>query len=123
MAARTGRSPLHMVFWYNASKGADVYSYQWNLPPLPPENPLENRMMVESTNEVVVQPTSRSCTEEWTRGTVTGHPREGVVEVNGIPRHGSQVRPALDSVGSTVPLDSGEVVERPDFVPRSSRPM
>ena len=44
--------------------------------------------------EVFVKPPDSKCTSEWNRGRVSDEGRGVSVEINGLPRHMSDVRPA-----------------------------
>ncbi|KAK3883179.1 hypothetical protein Pcinc_012488 [Petrolisthes cinctipes] len=98
MAARSGKSPLKMVFWYNlaAREGVNgetapakvLHKYSWRHPALKREreqNVIHSRFSVG--DPVVVKPADRRCMTGWADGKVTGITSENTIEVDGVPRH------------------------------------
>ncbi len=107
LAARTGKSPLDMLFWYNSAPlennivpSEAVYTYQWRNPML--LNNIDDENILDSTytvgDAVFVKPAQARCTTRWPTGIVTALPSPTCVEVNGTPRHVADCRP--------VPLDA-----------------
>ena len=103
MAARCNADPEHMVFYYNVtpkegiSEGTvpadSLHRYRWSVPGIDQVQPREiDRNDQWSCGErVFVKPRPARCTTPWIPGIVTGaHP--GQIEVNGIPRHVSDLR-------------------------------
>ncbi|KAK3879159.1 hypothetical protein Pcinc_016253 [Petrolisthes cinctipes] len=98
MAARSGKSPLKMVFWYNlaAREGVNgetapakvLHKYSWRHPALKREreqNVIHSRFSVG--DPVVVKPADKRCMTGWADGKVTGITSENTIEVDGVPRH------------------------------------
>lgn len=103
IAARTGKSPLTAVFWYNflPLDGLDastaphrrLFRRQWRNPLLLARS-LSTRShshgFIEG-DEVFVKPPDARCTTPWSRGVVTAV-TDGAVEVNGVHRHIADIR-------------------------------
>lgn len=100
--ARAGRGVLEAVFWYNfapresSPAPSDVFfSRRFRSPrarPRPPEKHTSQKQW-ELGEEVYVKPANARCSTEWRRGRVTGWRPPAMVEVDGMPRHVSHVRP------------------------------
>ena len=75
--------------------------------------------------QVFVKPPAAKCTSQWPLGTVTGINNSLSVEVDGLPRHVADLRPAPDiaqtdtATASPTVADSGGArsVGTPDAVP------
>ena len=107
MAARSNGEPEDMVFYYNVTPREGIadgtvpsdslHRYQWSIPGIGPEqvrgNDADVRSQWNSGDKVFVKPRSARCTTPWTRGVVTGVQSAQRLEVNGIPRHVSDLRP------------------------------
>ena len=101
-AARAGKDPLEVVFWYNlaAKEGvrddsapcAGVYSYKWRHPLCVPQVDEGQESQFSVGDQVVVKPPSSSCTSRWVKGRVTGVTSSNNISVNGMPRHVLDVR-------------------------------
>jgi ribonuclease HI len=103
MAARTGKSILDMVYWYNITPKNDsredsvpssiLYSYPWRCPAKveDDENP-KIPVGFEVGENVFVKPNGAKCSTEWSIGVVSGLGERGVIEINGIPRHATDIR-------------------------------
>ena len=130
MAARSGESPLQMVFWYNlaAREGVDgetsparvLHSYLWRHPSFRREKKqIEGHSKFSVGDPVVVKPMDKRCTSHWADGRVTGITSENTVEVDGVPRHVLDIRRLFldeesdeecqDEVEDAPALDAGEV--------------
>ena len=143
MAARTGESPLRMVYWYNVAERVpgeeltapyrNVHTYKWrtllsqkvsddvgSLGRLfkcvsvgsdsesevedetrdgfveKQEAGVRGKYEYKEGDRVVVRPPAARCTTEWTPAEVTEVKSETNIEVDGIPRHVSDLRPAPD---------------------------
>ena len=130
MAARTGESPLMMVYWYNVAErklGEDlaparyVHTYEWRMLSFNFKEKCRNanvtsvklplsfddedddlldsvdlKMKRESGYEVgdrvIARPPDAKCVTEWKPGTVTDVKSDTNIEVDGIPRHFSDIR-------------------------------
>jgi ribonuclease HI len=104
MAARTGKSIEEMVFWYNfaakdmkseSSPSAKVYRYKWKCPG--GKNGKDDEVASPVTGyvrggSVFVKPEGARCTSSWSVGTITGPGGSSSVEVDGMPRHVSDIR-------------------------------
>ena len=130
IAARTGKSPLTAVYWYNFLP-LDVYNSgsaphrqhfrrKWR-------NPLQRLEGVKTRTTdsggyvegeaVFVKPPGARCTTPWGRGIVTSVTEEGAVEVDGVHRHVADLRrvgleseESSDSSGSSDEESSESVV-------------
>ena len=130
MAARVGKSPLDVLFWYNAAPldddagtvpAAAVHAYQWRNPDVPTN--VGERLRGESRysvgDVVFVKPAQARCTTRWPLGVVTAVSSTTCVEVDGMPRHVADCRPVpaeRSAQESPDELDEDEVEPR-----RSSR--
>ena len=95
MAARTGKAPTLMTFWYNSAPFADddipsslLYRYNQRNPAVSTASQ-DNRGTFGGctvSESVYIKPERAKCTT-WSKGTVTGLPSTTWVEVDGIPRH------------------------------------
>jgi ribonuclease HI len=106
IASRTGKKVADMVFWYNFSPkdGLDksstpcsgIFTHEWRGPGMPTDSRVSNE--ATSPNfpigaKVFVKPVDARCSNPWGSGMVTGPGRENQsVEVDGLPRHVSDVR-------------------------------
>ena len=102
MASRTGSGPLDMVYWYNvaardpATGGVSpsdlTHTYTWRYPDEAEEllNDTEGRFAVGET--VFVKPPDARCTSRWNEGIVTKVNSSTNFEINGMPRHISDIR-------------------------------
>lgn len=101
LAARTGKSPMEMTFWYNSAPldngtipATALYSYFWRNPDKPVND--KERLEVEnrySIGDVVfVKPAKAKCTTRWPEGIVTGVNSATNVEIDGMPRHVADCR-------------------------------
>ncbi|GFR63209.1 Pol polyprotein [Elysia marginata] len=52
---------------------------------------------VKVGDEVWVKPPSAKCTQQWTRGEVTGVNSKNNVEVDEMPRHALDIRPVISA--------------------------
>jgi transposase InsO family protein len=111
MAARANGSPVEMVHWYNATPKNDhdpnsapsaaLFTYQWKSTQRrfgsrtdPDLLPIHGTVPLRIGESVYVKPPSTRCTTSWPMGTVTGINSSRNIEVNGVPRHISDVRSA-----------------------------
>ena len=104
MAARACGDPLDMVFFYNATPregiGEDtipserIFRYSWRVPGCAPsaEDRQERGGSWNPGEKVFVKPPRARCTTPWPVGTVTGVQSQQRLEVDGIPRHVSDLR-------------------------------
>ncbi|KAK3880830.1 hypothetical protein Pcinc_014717 [Petrolisthes cinctipes] len=140
MAARSGKSPLKMVFWYNlaAREGVNgetapakvLHKYSWRHPALKREreqNVIHSRFNVG--DPVVVKPADRRCTTGWADGKVTGITSENTIEVDCVQCHVLDVcRLFLDGESDEEHTDepddviAQEVQEAPRRSERARRP-
>lgn len=102
MAARVGADPRDMTFWYNmaprggkdsASPAQVLFKYGWRCyaaETVPEVEDAEGGY--QRGDPVFVKPPATRCTTVWPRGMVTGVVSETNVEVDGIPRHVSDLR-------------------------------
>lgn len=113
MAARSGRSPLDMVYWYNVSPKSgteeasipakSLFSYQWKPVRIACPEEAIGRNDAGSPEKpsvgqwVFVKPPHARCTDQWPRGKVTALPPGLAVEVDGVPRHIADVRPVPEA--------------------------
>ena len=105
MAARARADPLDMVFFYNTTPregtyeyslpSNSVFRYSWRVPcaTMPEEASKDARSHWIEGEEVFVKPPGARCSTPWRVGRVTGVNSEQSIEVNGIPRHVSDIRP------------------------------
>ncbi|XP_065675760.1 uncharacterized protein LOC136091968 [Hydra vulgaris] len=104
MAARSGKDPLKMVYWYNIAPRKNgeetslpykaIFSYEWKPHTISAKTNAEVLHNYTQGQEVFVKPPDSKCTSEWNRGRVSDEGRGVSVEINGLPRHMSDVRPA-----------------------------
>jgi hypothetical protein len=108
MAARTGGNVLEMVHYYNFSPKegqkemtapcAQVFTYPWRCPGMVVADSCDdnNEQLHDLPvgTKVFVKPPDGKCTSEWRLATVSGPGGVLSVEVDGIPRHVSDVRVA-----------------------------
>ena len=105
IAARTGKHLLEAVFWYNVAPkdrenketcpANQLYNYNWrsNLQKVEP-----NKTEVETSSEfsvgdrIFLKPPGARCSTRWEEGTVTKVNSKWNIEVDGIPRHASDLR-------------------------------
>jgi hypothetical protein len=103
-----------MVFWYNFSPKSDdnpatipskgVYTYFWRYPRESKQETSENGTW-QVGDQVFVKPQGARCTTKWPKSVVTnvgGMSGPLCVEVNGVPRHISDIRKVVVSE-ETVP--------------------
>ena len=114
LAARTGVSPLVVLFWYNSAPLDDaaatvpasaVHSYAWRNPDVRGEahqGEAANRYTVGDV--VFIKPADAKCTTRWPEGVITAVNSTTCIDVNGMPRHVADCRPAR----YTVPDDSSD---------------
>ncbi len=101
-AARSGRDPTEACFWYNfaprnpseKSPSEHVYRKQWRHPCKQRREEVQGNTQFELGERVWVKPCPPRCDVQWTQGEVTRLNDEHTVEVDGIPRHVSHLRPA-----------------------------
>ena len=107
--AKAGGDPLDMVFFYNATPkegtnedtlpSQSIYRYRWKVPGISaPAAKQENKPVSSwvAGEKVFLKPPRMRCTTPWPIGIVTGVQSEQRLEVNGIPRHVSDVRRVPD---------------------------
>jgi len=144
MAARSNADPLDMVFWFNSTPkegssessvpALQLHSYSWRtLPVRTVEKAVEdfNSDFVIGSR-VFVKPVAARCHSRWPVGRVTAINSQTNVDVNGVPRHISDLRivPVVPEVSSPVEESSessaSEGEENLDELPfrprRSHRP-
>lgn len=103
-AARSGISPSRAAFWYNlaprdrkdakTAPAAMLHTYDWRHP-MSATEPHEQEPAEYVTGDVVfVKPPAARCTDTWPIGRVTAVNSRNNVDVDGIPRHVLDVRPA-----------------------------
>lgn len=102
-AARTGRSPLDAVFFYNlaakkvgdilSSPSRSIFAYPWRHPRARPELQ-ENRSetSIREGDKVLTKPVDRRCDSRWVPGRVTGIASGNNISVDGTPRHILDIR-------------------------------
>ena len=126
MAARSGASPLHMVFWYNLAPregqekssvpSSALYTYSWRHPAVYVDVLSDEKSESLQVGDTVwVKPPSAKCTSRWKKGRVTGSTSRNNVTVDGMPRHVLDVRPVVredsDDDEQERELDGGSDVE------------
>lgn len=101
MASRSDRNPLDMVYWWNAvasiqRNNVSIFNHQWRvegrLGKVPDASSVEHSNL-RIGQAVLVKPGKGRCTTQWTRGQVTKINSEVNIEVDGVPRHISDIRP------------------------------
>ena len=134
MAARSNGDPLMMVFWYNVTPKDGtrddslpcgiLHQYRWLLPGVSPEeDKLEQVNGIRRGEKVFLKPPGATCTSTWSVGVVTNILSGQRLEVNGVPRHVSDVRrvPCDDAGGhASSDVEGGvqETMRRPQRVRR-----
>ena len=122
MAARTRGDPLDMVYYYNVTprNGADertlpscsIFRYSWRVPCVAsPEEEAESTPVTDEWkrgDKVFVKPPNARCTTPWTIGWVTAVNSHLNLDVNGVPRHVSDVRRVPDEEADERPMQSRE---------------
>lgn len=103
MASRSNDDPLNMVFWWNASNMLNndsvLFCYKWRLKQLlkKGDQQSQSRAVKHSSlqvgDTVVVKPHNARCSTQWTEGKVTNINSETNIEIDGVPRHLSDIRP------------------------------
>ena len=106
-AARSGKNPLDIVFWYNMAPlsgtsnvvpAAMLFKYDWRNPDV-----RDNSLATKATtwknkhrvgDRVFVKPARAKCTTRWPMGLVTAVPSATQVEVDWMPRHVADCRSA-----------------------------
>lgn len=132
LAARAGKSPLDVLFWYNSAPldddvetvpAAAIYSYKWRNPDVPAQGggqrcQDESRYTVGDV--VFVKPAQARCTTRWPVGVVTAIPSTTCVKVDGMPRHVADCRqvPTTDQREEVHPEDPEDEEDEPE--PRRS---
>lgn len=135
LAARTGKAPVDMVFWYNSAPlddpsgsvpAAVLHTYHWRNPDV---ERLQHQQGVDGNGRysigdaVFVKPAQARCTTRWLEGVVTGAPSDTCVEVDGMPRHVADCRAVRgqkdEQLEEIVPNELGE--QDPVVVRRSER--
>ena len=129
MAARSGADILDMVLWWNMSPqnypiSQDspfnlTYTYEGRNPNMEIPNVDRERSSPYVIGErVFVKPSGARCVDEWPVGTITGIVSNLQIEVDGIPRHVSDLRPVATSVdgasSSSTPEFSTNIFEESD---------
>lgn len=123
IAARTGKSPLTAVYWYNflpldthkisSAPHRQHFRRKWSNPLQHPKDAATNAVDAGGYGEgeaVFVKPSGARCTTPWGQGTVTAVIEEGAVEVDGVHRHVADLRRVcVDSTESS--MDSHESSE------------
>lgn len=103
MAARGGKSPLNIVFWYNvaAKSGLDrmsapcrvLHQYEWRHPKVMRlVNDVLDVHEFTIGDDVWVKPPNGSSVSQWSRGRITDVNSVNNVEVDGTPRHVLDIR-------------------------------
>jgi len=111
VAARGRFSPEYAVFLYNtlpkdgvrqdSVPAIQLYKYEWRNPSISsllPQRVGDGRF--ELGQRVWVKPRNVTCTSEWSQGTVTAVNSDLSIDIDGIPRHISDVR----SLSRYIPL-------------------
>lgn len=145
-AARSGRSPEEIAFWYNMTPrvgaggtvpSAELHRYDWRNPDTEPQqgpnyDAAGHRYAVGDM--VFVKPPNARCTTRWPCGIVTDLPSDAVVEVDCTPRHVADCRPAnleeddaiaeVEAVDDEAAVDGEEAAEAaaPERPRRERRP-
>lgn len=107
MAARSNRSVLEMVRYYNLtpaknqskSPSEQIFEYNWRYPikfEVKKDFHVENPYKVG--DQVFVKPSNANCSMKWNSGVVSKVLSDHSVEINGFPRHVADVRKAPCSV-------------------------
>ena len=103
LAARSGKSPLDVLFWYNCAPlddgtvpAAALHTYRWRNPDVlhDVDGWCEDGNRYRVGDAVFVKPAQGRCTTRWSTGIVTAAPSTQLVEVDGMPRHVADCRPA-----------------------------
>jgi hypothetical protein len=105
MARRSGISIAEMVYWYNfaqkdgieetSAPSSGIYVNQWRCPGMMEEcqDDIKNESMWPVGTMVFVKPAESRSTTKWVHGEVTGGGHTAAsIEVDGLPRHISDVR-------------------------------
>ena len=117
MAARSGGSPMDMVYWYNSTPKAGVdpntvpgsmlHNYEWRVLQKV-EDPSEDEQLAKCGytigDSVFVKPPGARCTTRWQQGTVTGLNSATNVDVDGVPRHVGDLR-LIPEIGDDLELE------------------
>ena len=108
MAARANADPLDMVFWYNVSPkdgtkqdttpASGLHMYDWRIPLESVDVDVDDvgkniRSVVKVGDAVYVKPPAARCTTVWPVGIVTAVNYENNIDINGVPRHVTDIRP------------------------------
>ena len=114
MAARGGISVLEAAFYYNflpregtvatSCPYRRIFRYRGRCP-LQPSKPAKvtaaREPFFSAGDRVVVKPPGARCTTPWQVGTVTSVTTDGVIEVDGVHRHVSDIRGLPESSESS----------------------
>lgn len=123
MAARTGRDPLEMVFWYNyaplvgtdagVSPHAALHTYSVRCPLERKKLPdcVQVQPNAQVGRQVLVKPRDCRCTTPWKLGEITSVTDQGAVEVDGVHRHVADFRELPGDVLGSSDLESEEEEE------------
>ena len=106
-AERGDISPIEAVFWYNMSprNGQNdnsvpqkaLFTYEWRHPGnVAIQDSPQMDLRIEVGEEVWVKPPNARCTTKWKKGRVTKINSRNNVEINGMPRHILDLRPATN---------------------------
>jgi hypothetical protein len=113
LAARTGKNPAEMVYWYNAVPRSEetsaatpaslIYTYTWHpmrrlqstaTPPIEKECEAgDTRRGLKIGDPVFLKPPGANCTTKWPVGNITAVNSSTNLSVDGVPRHVSDMRP------------------------------
>lgn len=119
MAARCGRPVLEIILYYNIAPSSisgkppcqQLFNYHWRYPlRYCSDQEIVSNNTFKIGESVYVKPPNVTCTEEWQVGTVTGSGTARKIEVDGYPRHISDIRKIQNS--NTDLLDP---IFHPDF--------
>lgn len=113
MAARAGMSVLEAAFYYNflPREGTNaascpyrrIFRYRRRCPlqSTKPAKVTAKKPLFNTGERVVVKPPGARCTTPWRVGTVTSISTDGIVEVDGVHRHVSDIRRLPESSESS----------------------
>ena len=117
MAARTGKLPEMMTFWYNlvekselsVSPAEQLFVYKWRHPCVPstPPQPVEHSLFAVGDAVVYKTPDKRS-TSPWNRGQVTQVNSSNSLDVDGIAQHVLDLRLCVEPADDTAPVTDAQ---------------